>query len=193
MEPPAEMARHRDMKLNRIPAIVLAGAVALAVTACEPKDEAGAGSEGKDKSASSGTGDGGGDDSGDGDGKDDTRDELGVLAGLTVTKTGGISGIEETLEVDSEGKWSYVKARMAPKKGELSDSELGDLKALATDGGIKDKGKKSDTRCNDMQVYSVDIDVVKGDDLQVSADECGVGPNEQFDELINLLSEATPI
>lgn len=177
------------MKLNRISALVLAGAVAVTLTACDPADEAGGGKD-KDKAVSDQ--DDATDDSGD-SGSDDSRADLGEVAALTVTKSGGISGIDETLEVDAEGNWSYVKARMAPKKGELSKDELKDLKLLATDGGIKDKGKKSDTRCNDMQIYSVVIDLEKGDDVTVSADECGVGPNEQFDDLINLLSQATPI
>lgn len=177
------------MKLIRISALVLTGAVAVALTACEPKqDSAG---DSKDDSVSS---DKGKDDSGDAGGdKEESQGSLGAITSVTLIKSGGFSGIEETLEIDAKGNWEYVKARMAPKKGELSSGELEDLLESASQADITDVGKKSDKQCNDMQTYRLTVVPKDGDKVEANTDDCGISPNEPFDDIVELLGEATPI
>lgn len=191
MEPAAIFARHISMKLIRISALVLTGAVAVALTACEPKDEAGDGSSSNaDDSASSDEGKDKDDDAGT---QNDSGGQVGDIKSITLTKSGGISGMEETLEVGAEGKWEYVKARMAPKKGDLSGSEHEKLIKLVTDKDIAAVDKKSDKQCNDMQTYTLTLVPAKGKKVDVTTDDCGVSPNSMFDDAIKLLGEATPI
>lgn len=171
---------------------MLTGAVVVALTACEPEQDAADGNADTSNSADSGTNDdasGKDDDSGD----NDAESTKAAITSIELTKSGGIAGVQETLTVDTDGNWEYVKARMAPQTGELSGDELETLMDLATDSGITDVGKKSDKQCNDMQTYQLVIEQPKGDELKAHSDECGVSPNEQFDELVKLLSEATPI
>ncbi|ADD45333.1 hypothetical protein [Stackebrandtia nassauensis] len=181
------------MKLIRISALVLTGAVAVALTACEPKEDSASSSGDKSSEAS----DQGGKDEDkeeSGSGSSSSKDKLaGDVTTVTLTKSGGFAGNEETLEIDAEGKWSYVKAKMATKKGDLSSKELKQLIDLAGTKGITDTNKKSDKQCNDMPTFQLKVELSEGKPVEMKTDECGVAPNEEFDNLIELLTDATPI
>lgn len=184
------------MKLIRISALVLTGAVAVALTACEPKEDSASSSGDKSSEASD---QGGKDEDKDkddeaGSGSSDSKDKLaGDVTTVTLTKSGGFAGNEETLEIDGDGKWSYVKAKMATKKGDLSSKELKQLLDLAGTKAITDTDKKSDKQCNDMPTFQLKVELSEGKPVEMKTDECGVAPNEEFDNLIELLSDATPI
>lgn len=158
--------------------------LAVAMSACDPVDEASAPDNPVSSSAS-------GAQSGD-DGSAGDRTESGDVAvnlqAMTLTKTGGFTGENIVLDVTADGEWGLT-GRSVAADGSFDDDTLARLAAYQTDPDLTVVSRdKPDHQCNDMYNYVLDIG-----DAQVRTDSCGQAPNQVFADLVALLSERTGI
>ncbi|CAM3350650.1 hypothetical protein STSO111631_15470 [Stackebrandtia soli] len=126
-------------------------------------------------------------------GDETMSDGLPEFTTVTITKSGGIAGITETVTIDADGAWSYVKARMAPQDGTLEGERLSQLRSLVADPELTTKGEPSTDQCADMFVYAVTAETADGKTVETATDDCGIAPNETMGHLLDLVIEATPM
>lgn len=174
--------RHTAMKITRLASAALLATVVVGLAACDPASSAS--DQPADVAASSQqSGDGG---SGDG-GQESTR-ESGTE--MTLTKTGGMAGLNLTLEVAADGAWTLDEAKGEPKTGNLSEEETGTLAELSSDPdlAVTDRPDKPGAQCNDMFNYVLTVG-----EQEMRTDSCGAAPNQVFTDIVDLLSQATGI
>ncbi|MGH3737759.1 MAG: hypothetical protein ACRDT6_19425 [Micromonosporaceae bacterium] len=108
---------------------------------------------------------------------------------VTLTRTGGIAGVEQELVVEPKGAWTYTDGDKE-SKGELTDQQVSKLQSLAMDDRLKSEAKRPDPGdCADGFVYTL-----KAGDVTVKATDCGkMDDRPAFSELVNLLVDATPM
>lgn len=112
-------------------------------------------------------------------------------AGVTIERTGGLVGVEQSITVESDGRWTYYRNRAGagvgtPVRGRLNDVQLANLRALLADPKLAtEEADKSD--CADGFVYTL----VTGPTKLEWAD-CGSGMPPTAMRVVDLLSTSTP-
>jgi cytoskeletal protein RodZ len=186
--------RQTVMKITRLVASALVGTVAVALTACgtaTSSDDEGKPGESTSSSHSSSQDPSGSDEesesSQDSDGSDAEATE-GIE--LTLTKTGGIAGINTVVEVAADGGWKIEEGKQAPQSGTLSEDQISQLEEYTGDKDlmVTDRPGGPGKQCDDSYNYILSIN---GKDMKT--DSCGKAPNEPFQNIVDVLHEATGI
>jgi len=108
---------------------------------------------------------------------------------LTIHRTGGIGGVDQSITIGSDGAWSYTPGRgMSARSGTLSAAELDQVTQTVSNPafGADVRPNKTDGKCADAFNYSVSI----GPETS-TFEECG-GSRPLFSALMALLSQYTP-
>jgi hypothetical protein len=111
-----------------------------------------------------------------------------VPISVTIRKSGGIAGINDTLVVDAQGNWTRT-TRSGNKSGKLTPQQLAQAAKLATDPRLVTEAQtpRSTTNCADAISYAVTIQ-----SATVSFSDCGSGtPPPATTELVRYLEEVT--
>ncbi|MGH3648466.1 MAG: hypothetical protein ACRDTM_14980 [Micromonosporaceae bacterium] len=108
---------------------------------------------------------------------------------ITLSRTGGIAGVDQRVVVEPEGAWTYTGDGKR-KTGELTDQQVSKLQSLAMDERLPAEAKRQDSgECADGFEYSL-----KAGDVSLTAVDCGGFDNRPvFSELVDLLVDATPM
>lgn len=105
---------------------------------------------------------------------------------MTWTRSGGVAGIDITVEVENSGKWTVTDTGQdETREGELGDDKRKELESLVADTDLFEGGPGSDEGCADTFK-----DRLVFDGLELETD-CGEAPNEPFADIVELLGEAT--
>lgn len=107
---------------------------------------------------------------------------------VTIRKSGGIAGINETLVVDAQGNWTRT-TRNGTKSGKLTPQELAQAAKLATDPRLLTEAQtpQPTTNCADAITYAVVIGAAT-----VTYSDCGTGsPPPATTELVRYLEQVT--
>ena len=107
---------------------------------------------------------------------------------ITIRKSGGIAGVNETLVVDAQGRWTRT-TKTGTSTGQLTQAQLAQAAKLATDPRLiaEAQTKQSTAGCADAFVYAVTIQSVT-----ITYSDCGSGsPPPATTELVRFLEQAT--
>jgi hypothetical protein len=112
-------------------------------------------------------------------------------AGMTITirKSGGIAGVNDTLVVDAQGHWTRTSKTGGTRSGQLTPEQLAQAAKLATDPRLVAEAQtpQSPTNCADAFVYAVSIGPAT-----VTFTDCGSGsPPPATTELVRYLEQVT--
>lgn len=109
---------------------------------------------------------------------------------ITIRKSGGIAGVNDTLVVDAQGHWTRTSKTGGTKTGQLTPEQLAQAAKLATDPRLIAEAQApppSPTNCADAFVYAVSIG-----SATVSYSDCGAGsPPPATTELVRYLDQVT--
>jgi hypothetical protein len=108
---------------------------------------------------------------------------------ITIRKSGGIAGVNETLVVDAQGNWTRTTKAGATTSGKLTADQLAQAAKLATDPRLIAEAQtpQSPTNCADAFLYTVTIGPAT-----VSFSDCGSGsPPPAATELVRYLDQIT--
>ena len=109
---------------------------------------------------------------------------------LTISRTGGFAGGDESITVRSDGGWSYSANRGKPTaQGTLPAPDLAKVTQTLSDPafGLDVRPHKQNGVCADGFTYSVSI----GPETS-TFDECGEGDRPLFTALLGTLHQQTP-
>ena len=109
---------------------------------------------------------------------------------LTISRTGGFAGVDESITVRSDGGWSYSANRGKPTaQGTLPAPDLAKVTQTLSDPafGLDVRPHKQNGVCADGFTYSVSI----GPETS-TFDECGEGDRPLFTALLTVLRQNTP-
>lgn len=121
--------------------------------------------------------------------------ETGLEATVTLTKSGGVAGINETVEVEPDGSWTHVASHgeQPSEPEQLAEEDMEQLWLLLGEPALYGPGDAdSGDQCNDYFIYSLTIAPTDDTaDTDLSSGECGEHPNETFTEIVDFLYEHT--
>lgn len=109
---------------------------------------------------------------------------------VTLTRSGGIAGVDQRLVVTADGAWTYTDGDKE-EKGELTDQQVSKLQSLAMDKRLPSEAKVQDGGgCADAFSYTL-----KAGKVSMRVEDCGDGFDKRpvFGELVDLLVDATPM
>lgn len=114
------------------------------------------------------------------------------LTTVTVTRTGGIAGVMQQVQIAPDGSWTYTDKRMGRvEHGKLDAAQWQELARLAADPGLMAEARQSPMpgRCSDAFIYAITVG-----ELTLRYEQCG-GPTSRprTDALIALVLAATPL
>lgn len=123
------------------------------------------------------------------------EEPVGPPADITLTKTGGVAGLQETLTVSADGSWVHEVGRKAPEAGSLNEAQLAELTSLIYDPALPEVEPRDDNQqCADFFVHHLTVDATEElAAVELESGPCGESPNTVFIEIVALLTEATPI
>jgi hypothetical protein len=91
---------------------------------------------------------------------------------VTITRTGGFAGVNQTIDITADGTWVYQDNRLNQKEnGRLTPDQVAQLRQLVNDPAFVTELTKptpTDLVCNDAFEYTVKVD-----DRSVSFSDCG--------------------
>jgi hypothetical protein len=78
---------------------------------------------------------------------------------VTVHRTGGIAGLDDTVTVEPDGRWTATSRRASARSGQLTDAQRDRLRALTSDPRLAGEAGASPgrTRCADTFNYTVTV------------------------------------
>lgn len=122
----------------------------------------------------------------------DTADSAPVSAPtITLTRTGGLAGVNESIEISTDGGWTYTDHRKGTSEsGKLTDAQRADLANLALNPDLVTEAQQEPPgKCADAFVYSVNVA-----GLAVSFEHCESSAKRPvLDAVIELVTSATPM
>lgn len=107
---------------------------------------------------------------------------------ITIRKSGGIAGVNETLVVDAQGRWTRT-TKTGTSTGQLKPEQVAQAAKLATDPRLitEAQTKQTTAGCADAFVYAVTIS-----SMTITYSDCGSGsPPPATTELVRFLEQAT--
>jgi hypothetical protein len=89
---------------------------------------------------------------------------------ITIRKSGGIAGVNDTLVIDAKGQWSRTTKAGTRSSGQLTTEQLAQVAKLATDPRLITEAQtlQSPNNCADAFNYAVSIG-----SATVSFSDCG--------------------
>ena len=108
---------------------------------------------------------------------------------ITIRKSGGIAGVNDTIVVDAQGHWTRTSKSGTTKTGQLTPEQLAQAAKLATDPRLVAEAQtpQSTTNCADAFIYAVSIGPAT-----VSYSDCGSGsPPPATTALVRYLEQVT--
>lgn len=108
---------------------------------------------------------------------------------ITLTRTGGIAGVQETVVIDAAGNWTYTDKRKGQsQKGTFTPAQLAQLAQFAADPQLRDQVRGGATSvCNDAFNYLLTIG---GQTYRF--DDCGQS-RPAVQAILGVIAEATPL
>jgi hypothetical protein len=108
---------------------------------------------------------------------------------MTLTRSGGIAGVQEMVIVDAAGNWTYTDQRKEQSlKGTFTPAQMVQLSQLALDPRLADEVRNRGTGvCNDGFQYSLTVG-----SQNYSFDDCGEA-RPAVQALLGVIAEATPL
>jgi hypothetical protein len=95
-----------------------------------------------------------------------------ALGTVTITKSGGLAGVQQILTVKPDGSWTFVdKRKTTTVSGTLSVAERQRLAALLHDPALQEEVRQPSGVCNDGFRYTV-----QSADVSMRFDQCNLGP-----------------
>jgi hypothetical protein len=110
---------------------------------------------------------------------------------LTITRTGGFAGVNQTLEIAADGSWVYTDRRQnRTERGSLTSAQQLALLRLIADPGFAEqlRTKRTSGVCNDTFRY-----VIKAGDVSASFDDCGGQNQPAVTAVLKAVTDATPL
>ena len=107
---------------------------------------------------------------------------------ITLRRTGGLAGVDESLVVEPDGSWTANGGRGA-KSGKLTNEQLTKVQALAADPKLTEEAKRATTgqKCADAFLYKLDAGSVS-----IAFADCGNdAPTATAEALATALRDAT--
>ena len=116
-----------------------------------------------------------------------------ALVPLTVTRTGGIAGVRQTVRVATDGSWTYQDGRSGmSESGRLAAAQRQELARLLRDPALLREARRSSPPgvCSDGFVYTLNI----GEMVLRYDDDCGTaGDRPVTKAALTLLMDATAL
>jgi hypothetical protein len=113
------------------------------------------------------------------------------LPPTTVTRTGGVAGVNETLQIDTDGHWAYTNLRAnAQSSGTLSDAQRRTLAQLAGSPDLVAEAQAPAPTgvCADAFKYAITVGATK-----LSFEDCGTAGTGAVKALVAAIVDATPL
>lgn len=109
---------------------------------------------------------------------------------ITLARTGGIAGVDQRIEIQAGGAWTYTDADGEDTTGELTDQQVSKLQSLAMDDRLRSEAKHKDARkCADGFFYEL-----RAGTLSMGAVECGTFEERPaFTALVDFIKQHTPM
>jgi hypothetical protein len=109
---------------------------------------------------------------------------------LSVVRTGGFIGVNQSLSVKSDGSWTYQDRNSGESRtGRFTSNQRQQLVRLAADPDVAREARKSPPPvvCNDTFVYALRVG-----EVSVRFDECWGDDRPAVNALLDMLMAATP-
>jgi len=110
---------------------------------------------------------------------------------IMLSRSAGFVGLDEQVVVEPDGQWTYTTADGVRQTGRLTDSQLTELRGLATSRELTEEFQtRGATRpCADAYRYTLTVH-----ETTMQTEECdGLAGRPTFAALVSLLIDATPL
>jgi hypothetical protein len=112
---------------------------------------------------------------------------------ITVMRSGGLAGLQQTLTITADGSWTFVdkRANVPATTGQLSPDQLRQLTTWVTDPAFAAEAKLPGPAgvCNDGINYTITVG-----EFTASYERCGNAASRPVtDKILALLADATPM
>jgi hypothetical protein len=114
-----------------------------------------------------------------------------ATSGVTISRTGGIAGVQQTIAIATDGSWTYTDRRSgATQQGKLTTAQRENITRLATVPAItaESRAKASTARCSDGFTYTIGVG-----EMSTRYEQCGATRRPATDQLLAAVLEATPL
>ena len=114
-----------------------------------------------------------------------------ALSRVTVTRSGGIAGVNQSVRIEADGSWVYTdKRRGTSQSGRLDNAQRQRLASLVTGAALANEARLSPAGvCNDGFVYAIQVG-----DMTARLDDCGsTGRQPTLAAVVDLLVDATAL
>lgn len=111
---------------------------------------------------------------------------------VTITRTGGIAGVSEKIDITADGSWVFTDTKMnRTERGNLTPAQrLGLLQLVGDPRFAEQLVQKNDPGvCSDTFRYTIKV----GDVSASFEDDCGDTKRPAVDAVIKAISDATPL
>jgi hypothetical protein len=115
----------------------------------------------------------------------------GVLPPVTITRRGGLAGVDETVAISADGSWVYTNRRqVTTQRGTLTDAQRRALAQLVTSPDFLKQVRATPglSNCNDAFAYAVVVG-----DLQTQLVDCGTTDRPAVKAVITAVVNDTPL
>jgi len=111
---------------------------------------------------------------------------------VTITRTGGIAGVMQTLVISADGTWTYTDRKSGnTQSGKFTSAQGQDLARLASDPAIvaESRAGAPPPGCADGFIYTIAVG-----EASTRYEQCGAATKRPVtDQLLALVHEATPL
>jgi hypothetical protein len=109
------------------------------------------------------------------------------LPGVTLTRSGGLAGVNQTIVIGADGAWTYADRRSsATSSGQFTPAQVVQLAQLALDPRVAQEVlMSSGTVCNDTFHYTLSIGA-----QSATFEDCGQ-PRPAVQAMLNFIAENT--
>jgi hypothetical protein len=108
---------------------------------------------------------------------------------IVVHRSGGFAGVEDTMTVDGDGRWTWTSKRGSPRSGRLTEDQRSRLRVLVGDRRLEDEAGRvpGATTCRDAFVYVLSVG-----QSRVGYTDCASDPQrpEAAAAIVDLLMDA---
>jgi hypothetical protein len=115
-----------------------------------------------------------------------------ALAKLSVTRTGGMAGVQQTVQISPDGSWVYTNKRSnGLDRGQLSTSQQQQLARLISDPGLMREARMSPAPGDCADAYH---DLLTVGEATIQYDQCSAsGSRPVTEQLLNFVVDVTPL
>src|SRR5262245_39550948 len=110
-------------------------------------------------------------------------------ARIVVHRSGGFGGVDDTMTVEGDGRWTSTSKRGSPRSGRLTEEQRSRLRTLVADPRLKDEAGRVPvaTKCRDAFVYTLSVGRNR-----VAYTDCSTDPHrpEVAAAIVDLLMDA---